>query len=153
MAPAGAGEVALITAVCIDDRNGLLFNGRRLSRDRAQQEDLLAFCRGKRLWMAPGSAPLFAGREADIRVDRDFLDHAGAGEVCLMEDRLPESCADRVEAVLLYRWNRTYPSDVRWDLDLTDFTLVEQLEFPGTSHERITRELYQRKGHHGAAQK
>ena len=27
-------------ALCLDDRNGLSFNHRRLSRDRAQQEDL-----------------------------------------------------------------------------------------------------------------
>ena len=36
------GDDAMIAAVCSDDRNGMLFNRRRLSRDRAQQEDLLA---------------------------------------------------------------------------------------------------------------
>ena len=34
-------------ALCEDHRNGFTFQGRRLSRDRAQQEDLLALCGGE----------------------------------------------------------------------------------------------------------
>ena len=33
----------LIIAVCIDGRNGILFNQRRQSQDLAQREDLLAY--------------------------------------------------------------------------------------------------------------
>ena len=39
-----------------------------------------------------------------------------------------------------------YPADVRWNPDLSalDFSLVEATEFPGTSHEKITREVYKK---------
>ena len=48
--------------------------------------------------------------------------------------------------IVLYRWNRHYPSDVKWEPDLEGlgFALTETTEFPGTSHEKITREVYVR---------
>ncbi|MDO4315497.1 MAG: ribonuclease Z [Oscillospiraceae bacterium] len=135
----------MIAAVCIGDGDGMLFNRRRVSRDRAQQEDLLALCGDGRLWLAPYSAPLFAWAAERVTADDGFLEKAGPGEVCFVEDRALAPAADRVEAAVLYRWNRAYPADVRFDFDLTDFRLEERTEFPGTSHERITREIYRRK--------
>lgn len=135
----------MIAAVCIGEGNGMLFNRRRVSRDRRQQEDLLTLCGNRRLWMGGCSAPLFAWAEGRVTVDEDFLEKAGPGEVCFVEDRALAPAADRIEAVVLYHWNRTYPADVRLDLDLSGFQLAERTEFPGVSHERITRELYTRK--------
>lgn len=133
----------MIAAVCIDDRNGLLFNRRRLSRDRAQQEDLLALCGGEPLWLAPYSAPLFDWAPERVRIDEAFLEQAAPGDVCFVEDRQPP--AEKLEGLILYRWNRAYPSDVQLELDLSRFILTERTEFPGTSHETITRERYTRK--------
>lgn len=135
----------MIAAVCIGEGDGMLFNRRRVSRDQAQQADLLALCGDGRLWMNGYSAPLFADVPDRITVDEDFLEKAGPGEVCFVENRLLAPAADRVEAVVLYRWNRAYPADVRLDLDLSAFQLAERTEFPGSSHEKITRELYRRK--------
>lgn len=135
----------LIAVVCIGDGNGMLFNRRRVSRDRAQQADLLALCGNGRLWMDAYSAPLFADAPDRIIVAEDFLEQAGPGEFCFVEDRPLAPAADRVETVVLYRWNRAYPADVRLDLDLSAFQLAEQAEFPGSSHEKITREVYRRK--------
>ena len=133
----------MIAAVCIDDRNGLLFNRRRLSRDRAQQEDLLALCGEKPLWLAPFSVPLFDWAPEQVRVEEKFLEQAAPGDICFVEDRqLP---AENLEGLILYRWNRAYPSDVRLELDLSRFALTERAEFSGTSHETITRERYTRK--------
>lgn len=136
----------MFAALCLDDRNGLSFNHRRLSRDRAQQEDLLSLCGGRPLWLAPCSAPLFEWAADRVLVDGSPLDRAGKGEICFLEDRLPPIDGSGIpEGLILYRWNRTYPSDVRFPADLPAFVLTEQREFPGTSHERITRELYLRK--------
>lgn len=133
----------MIAVVCVDDRDGMLFHGRRQSRDRAQQADLLALCPG-RLWVNGYSAKLFAGQEGRLRVDEAFLDRAGPGEWCFVEDRPLSPAADRLEGLVIYRWNRAYPADLRLDMALDGFTLVSQEEFPGTSHERITREYYRR---------
>jgi hypothetical protein len=134
----------MILAVCIDDQGGMAFNRRRQSRDRAQQEDLLKLCGGV-LRIAPYSALLFDWAPEQVLVSEDFLTQTKTGEYCFVEDRSPASVADRVEAVVLYRWNRSYPSDLKFDLDLSAFRLVETIEFSGTSHETITREIYQRR--------
>lgn len=132
----------MILAVCVDDKDGMMFNRRRQSRDRAQQEDLLTWCGGRTLWIAPYSAPLFPD---SAQVDEAFLNKAAAGDVCFVEDRSVKAVAEQVEAVVLYRWNRTYPADLRFDLDLSGFRLESASEFAGHSHETITREIYQRK--------
>ncbi len=54
-------------ALCVDHRNGFTFQGRRLSRDRAQQEDLLSLCGGEPLRITPYSAPLFSCRGTGSR--------------------------------------------------------------------------------------
>ena len=135
----------MIVAVCVEDRGGLAFNRRRVSRDALQLADLLAFCRGRRLWAAPCSKALFPNGEASL--DEDFLSKAAPGELCFVEDRALLPYLDRVEAAVLYRWNRTYPHDLTLDLrpEEAGFTLAEKTEFAGSSHEKITREVYLRK--------
>ena len=143
----------MIAAICLEDRNGLLFNGRRLSRDRAQQEDLMTVCGAGRLWISPFSAPLFAPWRERLVIAEDFLYRAGRGAVCFVEDRPLRPVLDRLEALILYRWNRTYPADVYLDLDpaAEGFVLEQQCEFSGTSHPCITREIYRRGGGYGKA--
>lgn len=136
----------MLAALCLDDRDGLSFNHRRLSRDRAQQEDLLSLARGGRLWIAPCSAALFAWAEGLVTVSEELLDLAGPGDLCFLEDRLPDPGA--LEGLVIYRWNRNYPADVHFHPAPEAFVLTERLEFPGVSHEVITRETYLRKELH-----
>ncbi|WP_298030076.1 ribonuclease Z [uncultured Dysosmobacter sp.] len=135
----------MIVAVCIGEDGGMLFNRRRVSRDRAQRADLLALCGGKALRMNDYSAALFRDAADQIIVDKAFLETAGPGDVCFVEDRPLSPWMAEIEAVVLYRWNRAYPADVRLDLDLSAFERVRQTEFPGSSHERVTREIYRGK--------
>ena len=128
-------------ALCVDERMGFRFNGRRLSRDRVQQEDLLALCGGEPLRVAPCSALLFSWAADRISVEEDPL--AASGGLCFLEDRLPPP--EAVDELILYCWNRDYPADVRLDWDLTAFRIAEAREFPGRSHPRITRTIYVRK--------
>ena len=58
----------MIVIVCVDQRNGLAFNGRRQSRDRMVAADILKESAGRRLWMTPSSRRLFLP-EAEIFVD------------------------------------------------------------------------------------
>ena len=129
-------------ALCLDDRNGLSFNHRRLSRDRAQQEDLLTLAGAAPLWVRPCSAALFSWAGDHVQIAEELP--AAPGVLTFWEDRLPP--AEQAEELILYRWNRAYPADVHFDWDLSPFTLADRREFPGTSHETITREIYRRKG-------
>ena len=126
--------------VCIDDNGGMLFGGRRQSRDRVVNEDILSA--GGTLWIAPMSATLFP----DARVSEHFLDEAGAEERCFAEDRALMPYLARIERLILYRWNRVYPYDFCLDIDpaAVGMRLAEQTELVGHSHPSIIKEVWQR---------
>lgn len=125
--------------ICLDDRNGLRFNKRRQSRDTAVLEDIRSLCSGN-LLIEPCSEKLI--REAEIpyvlppQTAADFFAEEIPGEEVL----------EKTRKIVIYRWNRHYPADILWEPDLTvmGFSRKETTEFPGTSHEKITREVYER---------
>ena len=81
-----------------------------------------------------------------LLVAEDFLDRAQAGDFCFVEDRSPAPWLDRLEGLVLYRWNRRYPADAWLDVrpGPPGWTLARREEFSGHSHERITKEVYTR---------
>jgi len=48
---------------------------------------------------------------------------------------------EQIEQFIIYRWNRVYPTDVSVEIG-TEWKLTETEEFPGFSHEKITKEIY-----------
>ena len=139
-------EKNVIIIVCMDENQGLLFNGRRQSRDRLVTEDILTLCRGKRLYIAAFSSPLFEENSDAIQTEEKFLSLAEEGAFCFVENQPLRPYLERIEAVIVYRWNRVYPADFYFDLSLDEpgWRCVERREFPGYSHETITREVYLR---------
>lgn len=125
--------------ICLDDRNGLRFNNRRQSRDAAVLADIRSLCSGN-LGIKPDSEKLI--REAEI----PYVLPPETGEDFFAEEIPPEEVLEKTKKLVIYRWNRHYPADVRWEPDLTTmgFVLRETIDFPGTSHEKITREVYVR---------
>ena len=132
--------------VCLEDKGGMMFNHRRQSRDRVLNADVIAQCRGAHLCISPYSMLLFEGSDADILCDEDFLELACEGDFCFVEDRALAPYADRIEEVIVYKWNRRYPTDTYFDLDLAalGFNLTSSEEFAGYSHEKITKETYRK---------
>lgn len=45
------GENSMILTACVDDRMGMLFNHRRVSQDQKVNENILAMCQNKYLYM------------------------------------------------------------------------------------------------------
>lgn len=127
--------------VTLDDRNGMAFNHRRQSRDRVLTDRILALC-GGRLTVNAYTAALFEGTNAALTVAEDPLSVAGAGEWCFLEDRLPAPVHEKIEKLVVYRWNRAYPFDLKFDLDLSAMKLQSKTDFAGYSHEKITEEIY-----------
>lgn len=125
--------------ICLDDRNGLQFNRRRQSRDSAVLEDIRSQLTGD-LLVDPFSEKLM--QQADI----PHVLPPESAEDFFAEDVPSEAILAQTQKIVLYRWNRHYPSDVRWEPNLSSmgFVLMETTEFPGTSHEKITREVYER---------
>lgn len=132
----------MILIVCVDNKNGMLFNRRRQSQDRMLRVRILEMTARSRLWMNAYSAKQFDESAPQITVAEDFLSRAASGEYCFLENTDPSPCLDRLEQVILYRWNRDYPADVRFTLDLSGFRLRQRVDFAGSSHEKITEEIY-----------
>lgn len=134
----------MILAFCTDDRGGMLFNGRRQSQDRLLREDLVREAGEGPLWMNAYSARQFAPAPEILRTAEDFLEQAGPGEVCFLETEDPAAWADRAEGLIVYRWNRKYPAELYCTVRLNHWTLERRAEFAGSSHEKITKEVYKR---------
>lgn len=130
--------------VCIDDRNGMAFNRRRQSRDRVLIEDLIVAAAGRPIRISPYSLPLFPEGLPNLLVSEDPLGEASGEDFCFVETLSPTSCAEKFDRILLYRWNRHYPADLRFEPDLSHYTQKEVRDFVGSSHEKITKEVYER---------
>lgn len=133
--------------VTVDDGYAMMFNHRRVSRDRVLNARILELTRGKKLWMNRYSAALFPDAGKEICVDEAFLDRAGAGDYCFVEDQKLAKYKDKIWELILCRWNRTYPGDFRLDLipEKNGMTCIRREEFRGSSHERITMETWKQK--------
>ena len=131
-------------AVCLDDRNGMLFCGRRQSKDRYLRRALLQLAQPNNLWMNSFSAKQFEEGDA-IEVSETFLELASQGQWCFVENTDILPYRNKIEYIAIYRWNRHYPSDVKFPLDAfcDSWRLVSTRTFPGYSHDEITEEIYQ----------
>ena len=132
--------------VCLDDKGGMLFNYRRQSRDRVLNADVVEMARGSRLCIDPYSKMLFEEGGAEIVCDTDFLELAQTGDYCFVENRALLPYADKFEEIIIYRWNRRYPTDTFFDVDVDKlgFKCVSTTEFEGYSHEKITKEIFKK---------
>ena len=133
----------MILIVCVDDRNGMLFHERRQSQDRLLREHILKRTSGNTLWMNRYSYGQFREENCTrIKIWEHFPDGPQPGEYCFVEDMDVAPYESLFEKIILYKWNRQYPSDLSFSLDLSGWVLTESLDFAGSSHERITEEVY-----------
>ncbi|MBQ8767561.1 MAG: ribonuclease Z [Clostridia bacterium] len=124
--------------VCLDDKNGMMFNKRRQSRDKILIENVLELCKGEKLYTNEYSAKLFPENTVEICENPEEIENG----YCFTENfTVNEDC---VEEIIVYKWNRLYPADTYFNIDLENWTLTETVDFEGSSHEKITREIYVR---------
>ena len=123
-----------------------MFNNRRQSRDRTLIADVVKMAEGSRLYIDEYSRLLFADFDGSYTVEPNMLSVAEDGDFCFVENKRLKDSVGRIKEIVLYRWNRRYPSDFKFDLDLKaeGFSLVEVSEFEGYSHEKITKEVFRR---------
>ncbi len=158
------GKADMILILCVDDAMGTSFDGKRQSRDRVVTKDILKIASDSVLWTDEYSARLFFGdgeagaweglsgssgffssdtvSPENVKVDEACLEKAGPGEYCFVELQDASACRD-LEMIFLYRWNRLYPSTAKFTMP-EGFIRIAEEEFPGYSHEKITRDVYVR---------
>ena len=135
----------MILIAAIDDQNGMTFHDRRQSQDRVLRQQILSITAGKMLWMDHYSARQFEKLGSwQATIDDAYLSKAVAGDYCFME-RLPASfCEGTIEQIILFRWNRRYPGDTFFPIELKApaWQLISTEDFVGYSHEKITKEVW-----------
>lgn len=137
----------MIAVVCVDEENGMMFHGRRQSQDRILRENLIRECGENILHMNEYSAKMFKENVGtQMVVSEDFLCDAKTGEFCFVENRDIGDFLQKLESVILYKWNRRYPADFYLSISFPseNWVLERTEEFTGSSHEKITKEVYKK---------
>ncbi len=131
--------------LCIEDEGGILFHQRRVSRDRLLVDWIMEKIGKRKLWMRPYSKLLFDAYP--VETAEDYLAQAGDGDFCFIEDGTYTEYVDKLAGLLLCKWNRHYPSDLKFQGSILaeGWQLEAVYEVKGSSHERITVEEWKKK--------
>ena len=126
--------------VCLDDKNGMLFNKRRQSSDIRLIDRIMEITSAATLLTNSYSAKQFSD---NIIINENFLNIAKAGEYCFVENCDIKDYKEKIEKIIIYRWNRVYPADMFFPIEILEgLKLASTYEFKGNSHEKITEEIY-----------
>lgn len=133
----------MIIITCVDNRMGMLFNHRRQSQDRILREHILKQTGNAKLLMNSYSANQFE-ETAPIHIDENFLSNAAPADICFVENCAIAPFESLITRIVLYKWNRNYPADRYFDIPLAEhgWHLISTNDFKGSSHEKITEEVY-----------
>lgn len=128
-------------AFCIDDMGGILFGGRRVSADSAVFDDLKTLYT-KKLYVTPFSVGLMQRYGIKYVSADNIFDAAADDDMIFAENISLAPHLKDLSEIIVYRWNRRYPSDFKTDIDFSALILTDSRDFKGTSHDKITREIY-----------
>lgn len=90
--------------VCIDDKNGMMFNHRRQSKDREVRRDMLSYIGQHRLWMNEYSRKQFEAvpKDAQIEVNENFPAFAGDDDYCFIENSIYLLNKNLITEIVIY---------------------------------------------------
>lgn len=135
---------SLSVAVCVDERGGMTFFGKRQSRDRVLIQELLDSTKGK-VYIRKFSSLLFEGHEDRIVVCEDPFSGAGDDDVIFIEDMPLKDKTNEIDRLIVYCWGKVYPSDKKLGFKPEEcFRAIESSEFAGSSHDKITKTVYKK---------
>ncbi len=135
----------MIIILCIDNANGMMFNNRRLSMDKLLRTHIIDITSNSNLYMNNYSFNQFSNETAhNIIVNDNFLNIAGIKDYCFVENNKLTEYINKIEKIIVYKWNRSYPSDTKLDINLKSncFKLISTTDFKGSSHNKISEDVY-----------
>lgn len=125
----------MILITCIDNRNGIMFNKRRVSKDALLIERLKGITKENKIYVSEYSKPLFDGFDNLVL----SIENLTNNDFYFLED---EDYTGNIDKIIIYKWNRDYPADKYFDIDLSSYELISTQDFQGSSHDLITEEIY-----------
>ena len=128
----------------IDDRGGMSFFGKRQSRDKLLIARLLSHTEYKKIYISPYSEPLFCEFQDERVCVTEHFPFDEEEALCFFELDDISEFDEHISNILLYKWNRHYPSDKRFPYDPNErgYTLLSSVDFKGNSHDNITEEIW-----------
>lgn len=134
----------MILIVCIDESGGMLFNKRRQSSDSAVINRITEMLGENFLYLDEYSAKLFENKTDKIRLCEDFS-RIGEDDFYFAEKADINEALLKAKRIIIYNWNRRYPSDKKFQREnaLKGRKQIRAFDFEGTSHEKITEEIYE----------
>lgn len=134
----------MVIVACIDKLGNITADANR------QINDILFI---KRLWETTNEALLFINDCSRKKffyypmmyIDDNFLDQAEAEDYCFVENTDITPYVDRIDKIILYKWNKTFSSELKFDVSiLKDYKIVSKESFLGSFHLRITEVIYEK---------
>lgn len=117
--------------ICLDKRDGLSFGGRRLSRDAEIFRDI---------------EKDFGAVALSNDISLDFVKTRSDAPAVFCEVEIPGGYLEGCNKVIIYRFDRAYPFDVSLPEGFYDiFKLSQKTEFAGNSHDKIFKEIWEKK--------
>lgn len=130
--------------VCVDLNNGMLFNNRRQSKDNNLIVHISNMIGDKKLWITEFSKNLYKEKINYNLLKLDDVSKISEDEFCFIENISPSVLEKNVEEIIIYNWNRNYPADFYFDINLDNWILKSQIDIIGSSHSKITQKIYKR---------
>lgn len=132
--------------ICTDERGGMLFNKRRVSKDRLVIKDIEKEIGDGILYISDFSEALFLESEISALSVSDPLSAAEKEDFVFIENFTLKERLSKIEKIIIYRWNRKYPFDFSLDINpfKCGFSLTATADFKGSSHDKITKEIYEK---------
>lgn len=127
----------MILITCIDNSNGIMFNKRRVSKDALLIERLKGITKENKIYVSEYSKTLFDGFDNLVLSIEDLTNN----DFYFLED---EDYTGNIDKIIIYKWNRDYPADKYFEIDLSNFKKVSKEEIIGNSHKKITLTVFRR---------
>lgn len=121
--------------VCIANNNGIMFNKRRVSKDALLIERLKGITKENKIYVSEYSKSLFDGFDNLVL----SIENLTNNDFYFLEN---EDYNGNIDKIIIYKWNRDYPADKYFDIDLSSYELISTQDFQGSSHDLITEEIY-----------
>lgn len=133
----------MILIACVDNNNGMLFNNRRQSRDRKLTQNIIDLVADQKLWVNNFSKDIFGEEKpTNLIIDDDFINKIKKEDYCFIEDISTKEIENKADKIVIYNWNRNYPADKYFEINLDSWVLESETDFIGNSHEKITQKIY-----------
>ena len=127
----------------------MMFNNRRQTKDRIVIQKIKDITKNNFLHLSKYSRHLFQGDDNLIEFGtRWYYGKIIKGEendYFFIEDSRPKDYECIIHRIILFCWNKTYPADSFFDIDLNNYEQKEEIEFEGYSHEKISMKIYDRR--------